>query len=97
MIKIEENLPDGKSRISLSMKYCSQSDGTDRDPNGFEAETDDKRRRPKSSGKLMGKGEGVNVCVGVGSCNRYKHTNMFVCIWMFFSFLYQFIHLCNIT
>jgi hypothetical protein len=57
VIKIEENLPDGKSRISLSMKYCSQSDGTDRDPNGFEAETDDKRRKPKGSGKC------VCVCV----------------------------------
>jgi hypothetical protein len=32
------------------MKYCSQSDGADRDPNGFEAETDEKRRKPKSSG-----------------------------------------------
>lgn len=51
IIKIEENVGgDGKSRISLSMKYCSQTDGTDRDPNGFEAETDEKRRKPKSNG-----------------------------------------------
>ena len=47
VIKIEENVGgDSKSRISLSMKYCSQTDGTDRDPNGFEAETDEKRRKP---------------------------------------------------
>jgi hypothetical protein len=24
----------GKSRISLSMKHCGQTDGTDKDPNG---------------------------------------------------------------
>ena len=53
MIKIEEGNGDGKSRISLSMKYCSQSDGADRDPNGFEAETDEKRRKPKSSGNTV--------------------------------------------
>lgn len=50
VIKIEENLPDGKTRISLSMKYCSQADGKDRDPNGFEAEADEKRKGPKKSG-----------------------------------------------
>ena len=56
VIKIEENVGgDGKSRISLSMKYCSQTDGTDRDPNGFEAETDEKRRKPKSNGKFLKK------------------------------------------
>ena len=63
MIKIEENLPDGKSRISLSMKYCSQADGKDRDPNGFEAEADDKRKGPKKSGDHL-----MSVCLFVCVC-----------------------------
>ena len=63
VIKIEENLPDGKSRISLSMKYCSQADGKDRDPNGFEAEADDKRKGPKKSGDHL-----MSVCLFVCVC-----------------------------
>jgi predicted RNA-binding protein with RPS1 domain len=51
VMKIEEAGADGKSRISLSMKYCSQSDGTDRDPNGIDAETDERKRKPRSSGE----------------------------------------------
>ena len=62
VIKIEENVGgESKSRISLSMKYCSQTDGTDRDPNGFEAETDEKRRKPKSNGNQSMKKEKKNV------------------------------------
>ena len=54
IIKIEESgNGDGKSRISLSMKYCSQSDGSDRDPSGFDAENDEKRRKPKSNGNKI--------------------------------------------
>lgn len=67
VIKIEENLPDGKSRISLSMKYCSQADGKDRDPNGFEAEADDKRKGPKKSGDRSSH-VCVFVCVYVCVC-----------------------------
>ena len=48
-MKIEEESGSAKCRISLSMKHCNQSDGADRDPNGYEAEADERKRKPKSS------------------------------------------------
>lgn len=38
---------DGKQRISLSMKYCSQSDGRDKDVNGVKAELETRKHRPR--------------------------------------------------
>jgi ribosomal protein S1 len=52
VITIEDGSEDRpKTRISLSMKYCSQSDGADRDPNGVLAEQDGRKRKPQHSGK----------------------------------------------
>ena len=39
-----------RPKISLSMKYASQSDGSDRDPNGVDAESMDRKRRPRQGG-----------------------------------------------
>lgn len=36
---------DGRPRISLSMKHISQVDGTDRDPNGVQAELETRKRK----------------------------------------------------
>eukprot|EP01036_Dinobryon_divergens_P039691 gene39691-52367_t len=41
---ISSGIVDGKPRISLSMKYTNQTDGTDKDPNGFQAGIDAKRK-----------------------------------------------------
>ena len=38
---------NGRPRISLSIKYANQSDGTDRDPNKIEQEMEEKRRQPR--------------------------------------------------
>jgi predicted RNA-binding protein with RPS1 domain len=38
-------ITEGKPRISLSMKYLNQTDGTDQDPNGIYAELDEKKKR----------------------------------------------------
>ena len=39
-----------KPRVSLSMKYCSQSDGSDKDPNGILAEQEQRRKRTRHEG-----------------------------------------------
>jgi len=39
-------LGDGRPRVSLSMKYISQSDGRDQDGNGIMAESEARRKRP---------------------------------------------------
>ena len=42
--------PGRRPKISLSMKYCDQSTGADKDRNGVEADEENRKRRPKSSG-----------------------------------------------
>eukprot|EP00602_Paraphysomonas_sp_CaronLab_P001176 CAMPEP_0185020250 /NCGR_PEP_ID=MMETSP1103-20130426/2852_1 /TAXON_ID=36769 /ORGANISM="Paraphysomonas bandaiensis, Strain Caron Lab Isolate" /LENGTH=440 /DNA_ID=CAMNT_0027551035 /DNA_START=26 /DNA_END=1349 /DNA_ORIENTATION=- len=47
VLSVDDN--HGKPRISLSMKYCDQSTGEDRDKNGVDAEMDVRRRQPRPS------------------------------------------------
>jgi ribosomal protein S1 len=42
-----------KPRVSLSMKYCSQSDGSDKDPNGILAEQEQRRKRTRREGTTV--------------------------------------------
>eukprot|EP00596_Hydrurales_sp_CCMP1899_P007366 CAMPEP_0119039710 /NCGR_PEP_ID=MMETSP1177-20130426/9337_1 /TAXON_ID=2985 /ORGANISM="Ochromonas sp, Strain CCMP1899" /LENGTH=186 /DNA_ID=CAMNT_0007003917 /DNA_START=304 /DNA_END=860 /DNA_ORIENTATION=+ len=54
VMKIEENVPlPGKTRIALSMKHCGQTDGTDKDPNGVDAEADERKRKPRGGSGMQ--------------------------------------------
>ena len=49
VLSIDEE-PGRRRKISLSMKYCDQTTGEDKDKNGIDYEQDNRKRRPRSSG-----------------------------------------------
>ena len=64
-----------RAKISLSIKWVSQTDGSDKDPEGIEQEAEERRRRPKDGASaVIPGGQGMPGASGLCSkCGQRGH------------------------
>jgi hypothetical protein len=70
-VEMQEGQGSGppRAKISLSIKWVSQTDGSDKDPEGIEQEAEERRRRPKDG---MGATSAVpgDLSAALGMCSK---------------------------
>jgi len=54
VVNVEIDDMSRRTKLSLSMKYCSQSDGTDKDPQGIDSEAEQRRRSSRMAAENLG-------------------------------------------
>jgi predicted RNA-binding protein with RPS1 domain len=76
-VEMQEGQGSGppRAKISLSIKWVSQTDGSDKDPEGIEQEAEERRRRPKDgAGATSAVPGGLSAASGMCSkCGQRGH------------------------